>query len=145
MVEHYRTGAVSAAQPDPVLAADFAELRERVEQRIDAAELTLALEEIWQRVRRLNRYVEERAPWRLAREKDQAAELDVVLATLIEGLRTLGVLLWPYIPASAERLLGALGVEDVSLASAQLGAGVVSRVAPIEALFPKEQAAAGPA
>jgi methionyl-tRNA synthetase len=55
------------------------------------------------------------------------------------------VLLWPYIPASAERLLAALGVEDVGLASAQLGTGAVVRVAPIEALFPKEQAAAGPA
>jgi methionyl-tRNA synthetase len=157
MVERYRTGAVPATEPDPVLVADFRGLRERVEHHIDEAELTLALEEIWQRVRRLNRYVEERAPWRLAREDGQAAELDVVLATLIEGLRTLGVLLWPYIPASAERMLGALGVEDVSLTGAQLGAGAVDRVAAIEALFPKEhpeghtpegtgrQAASGPA
>ena len=151
MVDRYRDGAAPQAKPDPALAPDFAELRERVMAHVDAAELTLALDEIWQRVRRLNRYVEERAPWRLAREPAQAAELDAVLATLVEGLRVVAVLLWPYIPASAERLLAALGVKDLSLQSARLGAGSGGHVAAIDALFPKEQpegqrqAAAGPA
>ncbi len=39
---------------------------------MDRAELTLALEEIWQRVRRLNRYVEEQAPWVLAKDEERA-------------------------------------------------------------------------
>ena len=54
---------------------------------IDRAELTLALDEIWQRVRRLNRYVEEQAPWQLAKDEARADELDRVLGTLVEGLR----------------------------------------------------------
>ena len=52
---------------------------------LDRTELTLALDEIWQRVRRLNRYVEERAPWQLARIRIRADDLDRVLATLVEG------------------------------------------------------------
>ena len=40
-------------------------------------ELTLALDEIWQRVRRLNRYVEEQAPWQLAKDEARADDLDL--------------------------------------------------------------------
>jgi hypothetical protein len=48
------------------------------------------------------------------------------------------VLLWPYLPSSAERLLAGLGAGELSLAAAELGAGSVERVTPIESLFPKE-------
>ena len=138
MLERYRGGAVSSGALDPALTADFDGLAERVRGHVDGAELTLALEEIWQRVRRLNRYVEEQAPWRLAKDEDRAADLDLVLRTLVEGLRTVTVLLWPYLPASAERLLAALGAPELSLAGAELGAGRVQRVGRIESLFPKD-------
>jgi len=128
---------VPAGAPDPVLGADFESLPERVSALIGGAELTLALDQIWQRVRRLNRYVEEQAPWRLAAEPQRGEDLDRVLRTLAEGLRSVTVLLWPYMPASMERLLAALGAPDVSLASAHLGAGAIARVSPIEPLFPK--------
>jgi len=137
MVARYRDGAVPPGPPDPLLAPDFAGLPDRVCEQIDAIELTGALEEIWRRVRRLNRYVEERAPWRLAKEPDRAGELDEVLRTLVEGLRVLAVLLWPYLPASSERLLEALGAPDRALAGARLGAGAVAQVRALEVLFPK--------
>ncbi len=138
MLQKYRDGIVPRAELDPALGEDFAGLPGRVAAQIDRAELTAALEEIWQRVRRMNRYVEETAPWRLAKEPERAGELDRVLATLIEGLRAATVLLWPYLPASSERLLEALGAPDLSLAGAELGAGRVERVAPIDSLFPKD-------
>ncbi len=141
MLARYRDGLVPAVALDEELSGEFAALPARVAAHIDRAELTLALEEIWQRVRRLNRYVEERAPWRLAKEPAQADELDRVLATLVEGLRAVTVLLWPYLPASAERLLAALGVEDVSFAAAELRSGCVERVGALESLFPKDQPA----
>jgi methionyl-tRNA synthetase len=139
MLNRYRDGRVSSGEMDGELAADFAGLRERVEAHIDRAELHLALEEIWQRVRRLNRYVEEQAPWVLAKDDARGADLDRVLRSLAEGIRVLTVLLWPYLPSSAERLLAALGaVDDLTLASAELGAGSVSQVQAIASLFPKE-------
>jgi methionyl-tRNA synthetase len=137
MLVRYRAGMVPAGDLDPVLLVDFAGLPERVSVQVDRAELTLALDEIWQRVRRLNRYVEEQSPWRLAKDDAHAQDLDRVLRTLAEGLRAVTVLLWPYLPASAERLLTALGAPDVSLAGAELGAGRIERVSPIESLFPK--------
>jgi methionyl-tRNA synthetase len=137
MVLRYRDGQVPSGELDPQLSADFAGLPERVSALLDRAELTAALDEIWQRVRRLNRYVEEQAPWLLAKEEGRAQDLDRVLRTLVEGLRSVTVLLWPYIPASAERLLAALGAPELSLAGAELGAGAIERVGALEPLFPK--------
>jgi methionyl-tRNA synthetase len=139
MLGRYRDGAVSAGEVDPVLLEDFMGLRERVSAHLDRAELTLALDEIWQRVRRLNRYVEEQAPWQLAKDEARADDLDRVLRTLVEGLRSVTVLLWPYLPASAERLLEALGAPDLSLGGASLRAAAIEHVSPIEPLFPKDQ------
>jgi methionyl-tRNA synthetase len=137
MVARYRDGLVPAGDPDPGLAPDFAGLAERVSELIHDTELTLALDEIWQRVRRLNRYVEEQAPWRLAKDPDRAGELDLVLRTLLEGLRVVSVLLWPYMPASTQTLLQALAAPDVALDCARLGAGAVGRVQTLPPLFPK--------
>ena len=112
MVARYRDGVLPAGQLDGELAGDFEGLAEEVRGLLDRAELTQALEAIWQRVRRLNRYVEERAPWVLAKDEDRARDLDEVLASLAEGLRVVSVLLVPYLPVSTERLLDALGAED---------------------------------
>ncbi|HME02034.1 MAG TPA: class I tRNA ligase family protein [Solirubrobacteraceae bacterium] len=143
MLGRYRAAGLPAGEVDPQLAEDFAGLAARVRAHIDRAELTLALEEIWQRVRRLNRYVEEEAPWQLAKDDARAGDLDRVLRTLAEGLRVVTVLLWPYLPASAERLLAALGAPDLSLAGAELGARRIERVGSIEVLFPKTPAGTG--
>jgi methionyl-tRNA synthetase len=140
MLGRYRDGAVSQGDLDPALAADFQGLPERVSAHVDRAELTLALDEIWQRVRRLNRYVEEEAPWVIAKDEARAEDLDRVLRSLLEGLRSVTVLLWPYIPQSAERLLEALGAPERALLFAGFGEGRISRVSPIEPLFPKDQA-----
>jgi methionyl-tRNA synthetase len=61
-----------------------------------------------------------------------------VLRTLAEGLRVVTVLLAPWIPGAAEKLLAALGAPDDSLANARLGAGAIEQVAALEPLFPKQ-------
>ncbi|MGA2163490.1 MAG: methionine--tRNA ligase [Solirubrobacteraceae bacterium] len=122
MVRRYRDGVLPAAPIDPELAGDFEGLAEQVCELLDRAELTQALDAIWQRVRRLNRYVEERAPWTLAKHEAKQADLDGVLASLAEGVRVVSLLLIPYLPASTEKLLDALGVDDRTLDGAFLGA-----------------------
>jgi methionyl-tRNA synthetase len=144
MIVRYRDGTIAPGEVDPVLREDFLGLSERVSECLDRAELTLALEEIWQRVRRLNRYVEEQAPWKLAKDEARAEELDRVLRTLAEGIRTVSVLLWPYLPSSSERLLAALGTPGLSLAGAAIGSGGVEHVATLEPLFPKDRSEAEP-
>jgi methionyl-tRNA synthetase len=135
MLRRYRDGRVPGGGLD--LEDEFAGLSDDVARRLDVADLTGALDAIWQRVRRLNRYVEEQAPWTLAKDEARAADLDRVLRTLAEGVRVLAVLLWPWIPASAEKLLTPLDRVDVSYAKAQFGADVPETVDELEPLFPK--------
>jgi methionyl-tRNA synthetase len=152
MLQRYRDGAIPAAQLsagdsappvelDGELARDFEGLAERVCALLDRAEITQALEEIWRLVRRLNRYVEERAPWTLAKDEQRAGELDGVLASLAEGLRVVTLLLVAYLPASTSKLLDALDVRERTLAAAYFGArpadGRERRVGALEPLFPK--------
>jgi methionyl-tRNA synthetase len=140
MLGRYTDGAVPAVEVEPALAGDFEALDTEVCALLDQAEITQALERIWQRVRRLNQYVEENAPWKLAKDPEQADKLNTVLRSLAEGLRVLTVLLTPYIPESAEKLLDALGAPKTEIAGAQFGSHPggqpVKKLAP---LFPKPE------
>jgi methionyl-tRNA synthetase len=142
MIHRYRDGVIPDSPTDPELATDFAGLRERVTELMDAAEATQALEVIWQRVRRLNRYVEEQAPWQLARDPESAQALDRVLASLAEGIRVVTVLLHPYMPASTDKLLTAVTEARGGVRFGLEGAEFADRsggwaVAALEPLFPK--------
>ncbi len=138
MIHRYRDGVCAEVASDSDLAADFEGLREEVGGLLDRAEITQALEVIWQRVRRLNRYVEEQAPWQLAKDESRAKDLDEVLAALAEGLRVVTLLLVPYLPVSTATLLDAIGVNDRTLAAAHWGAApAAAKIEPIQPMFPK--------
>jgi methionyl-tRNA synthetase len=135
---------VPEADPDASLAADFEGLPDRVCELIDRVELTGALDEIWRRIKRLNQYVQDEEPWKLAKDDAQAGRLDSVLYGLAEGLRAVSVLVHPFLPRAAERLLAALGREDLSLDGARFGTGVGgAKLGEPGQLFPKVEAAAG--
>jgi methionyl-tRNA synthetase len=138
MISRYRDGVVPSVGTDPVLLAEFADLPRQVAELLDRAEATQALELIWQRVRRLNRYVEERAPWQLAKEPAQTDQLEETLASLHEGVRALSVLLHPFMPVATETLLEACGAPDTAYAAADFApTGSGARVQTIAPLFPK--------
>src|SRR6185437_8157777 len=122
MIRRYRDGVVPDVATDPELAGEFDGLCERVSDLLDRVEVTTALEEIWQRVRRCNRYVEERAPWQLAKDPASAGALDQTLASLAEAVRLISVLLAAYIPESTGKLLAALDAPDISIAGAAFAA-----------------------
>jgi methionyl-tRNA synthetase len=142
MIARYRDGVVPASEPSAELAGELDGLADAVRKYFDRAELTAALEEIWARgVRRLNRYVEEQAPWALAKG-DESERLDEVLYSLAEGLRLISVLLHPYMPETTTRLLDALGQADVSLDGAMFGARPGgATLGELPPLFPKVEPA----
>jgi methionyl-tRNA synthetase len=135
MIVRYREGRVpegrNALEPVHVSVA----------ARLDAVDLSGALEEIWTLVRSANRFVEEQQPWVLARseEPEQVRALDDALYTLADTVRSLGVMLYPYIPASAEKILAAVGdpggIKWERAALGTLAAG--SEVHQPEPLFPR--------
>ncbi|CAA9473734.1 MAG: Methionyl-tRNA synthetase [uncultured Solirubrobacteraceae bacterium] len=143
MVDRYRDGRVPDAAVDPVLAESFAGLDARVCELLDRAELSQGLDAIWERIRRLNRYVGEREPWKLAKDPADAGALDEVLRSLVEGLRVVTVLLHPYMPETTTRLMGAMGQgpDAFALGNARYGSGSAgARVERLDPpLFPRAQ------
>jgi methionyl-tRNA synthetase len=139
MVDRYRDGVVPEASVDAELAGGvdgLAGLAAAVSELIDRSEPSQALEAIWVRVRRVNRYVEETRPWDLAKDDSGAERLDQVLYNLAEALRVLALSLLPYIPAAADKLLDALSEDgrELSEFGAKPGGYPAERIAP---LFPK--------
>ena len=104
-------------------------------------EVSAALDEIWQRVRRLNRYVQDEAPWQLAKDPGPGGAPRRGAGGVAEGLRVVSVLLHPWMPESAEKLLAALGREDRSLEHAAFGSGAGgAQISELGQLFPKVEA-----
>ena len=135
MIVRYREGRVPKGRNalEPV--------HDSVAARLDAVDLSGALEEIWTLVRSANRFVEEQQPWVLARsdEPEQVRALDDALYTLADTVRSLGVMLYPYIPASAEKILAAVGDPgSITWERAALGTlAAGSEVHQPEPLFPR--------
>ena len=110
MVARYRDGTLAAVpSPDGVVATALGPLAGDVAARLDAFDITGALERIWEVVRILNREVETTAPWQLAKDPLRADELDRVLYDLVDGLRVVAVALAAYVPTTAAAILEALG------------------------------------
>lgn len=111
-----------------------------VAEQLDRYDLTGALERIWEVVRGLNRYVEERAPWKLAREEDRRDELEETLYDLADGLAAVAVALAAYLPETSPRILEALGADPRGLAWDHVAYGRTparSGIAPAPPLYPR--------
>jgi methionyl-tRNA synthetase len=111
---------------------------------LDAQDLQQGAALVIELASRANRYVEETAPWKLAKEKKNA-ELDQVLAQLVRVVARLAILAAPFIPAKAQEIWDLLGAER-SLAAVRLSdLGALSvagqRVSKPPPLFPKPVAA----
>jgi methionyl-tRNA synthetase len=134
-----RGGKLVRAKVSTELAESIDELGKTIPARIDAWDLTGALESIWELVRRLNRHVEQNKPWELAKDESRAAELDQVLYELVDGLRAIAVAVSSYLPETAPRILAALGQPD-DLAWENVASGLAVEadgIEPAEPLFPR--------
>ena len=79
------------------------------ESGLEAWDLDGALESIWTLVTRTNQYIEENAPWVLAKDPGQRERLETVLYNVSEAVRMLAVLLGPFVPRTANAMLARLG------------------------------------
>jgi len=140
MIARYRGGRL-ARTPGPG-AIDADGLREELVARLDRYDISGALEEIWQAVRRMNRHVEATAPWELAKDESSAGALDQVLYDLADGLCAVAVALSAYLPETAPRILDALRQPaDLSLDRVRRGvADEAEGIGPAEPLFPRVEA-----
>lgn len=110
MIDKYCGGALPAPSAvNEELAAFAAGLLEQAPATMDRVDLTGRLEQVWQLVRRLNRHVEESAPWKLAREESARGQLESVLYELAEGLRVVSIHLHPFMPETTAEIMRRLG------------------------------------
>jgi methionyl-tRNA synthetase len=143
MLKSYRAGKVPARSD--TLAADATRSAEAVKAAYAGFELQGALIAAWELVNRANKYVEETAPFKLAKDPTQAARLDEVLYSLVESCRILAVLLWPVIPETAGKIyaqLGLTGAPDRLEATSWGGMVTGSEVGEPQPLFPRREPAA---
>ena len=108
MLKRYRNGVVP--KPSHELSADAERAISETRALLEQNRLQGALQAIWSLVTRGNQYVDHTAPFKLAKDSDQAARLDEVLYNLAEICRILGVLLWPFLPHTASKIYAQLGL-----------------------------------
>jgi methionyl-tRNA synthetase len=157
MIKRYREGRI-AVPPAATLAADGAAspralaeaaetLRGRVEQAMERIEFSEALSAIMGVVSQANQFIEAAAPWKLAKQPDQEARLTQVLGTLAGVIRTVAVLVEPFMPAVGPQITGQLGLartaatawDDAGWPAAPLSVQIGKH--PV--LFPRLEPAAG--
>ncbi len=84
---------------------------QETENLLDNLELSNALAAIWKLVGRCNKYIDEMAPWALARDVANQTRLNTVLYVMAESLRQVTILCTPFMPLFPERVWGQLGLE----------------------------------
>jgi methionyl-tRNA synthetase len=141
MIHRYRAGIVPRIATSIGSAFDT-EVREAVavyEGRMNEYHLHDGAAQMMQIAARANRYIEETAPWKLAKQEAHA-ELDLVLANLARTLVRLAILAHPFMPVKADAIWNAV-CPDIPLEPASLHRGVLEvegrRLAAAPMLFPK--------
>ena len=99
------------AEMDDNLEGMVSGLRDKYQAAMDSFAPHKALEEVFRVVQRANKYIDENAPWALAKNPEELPRLACVLYHLLEATRVCGVLLTPFMPDSCEKLFAQIGAE----------------------------------
>jgi methionyl-tRNA synthetase len=144
MIGQYRAGAIPAGTVDPIADAARHTIAD-VTAAFDALEFTRGLESVWVLLSKLDKFIVERAPWKMARQPEAQADLDATLYTAAEALRIANVLLAPVLPQSTQKIWNQLGMTEPlestrldTLAWGQLPAG--QKIGEISGVFPRIEA-----
>ena len=84
-----------------------------VTEQMNIVQFSKSLEAIWKFISRLNKYIDETMPWSLAKDENKKDRLAVVMNHLVNGLYKIAVMVYPYMPAAAQKIWNQLGVEKL--------------------------------
>lgn len=102
----------ASSEIDERLRDDASKTVREVIARMKEPALNRVLVAIWGFIASVNKYIDETSPWTLAKKKDQWERLGTVLYNVLEALRVITVLLLPFMPTTAEKIWGALGIRE---------------------------------
>ena len=145
MAEKYFGGTLPADREADALDDELIGMakaaREKYEAQMDKFQLHVALEEVFKLIQRANKYIDETAPWVLAKDEAKKPRLATVLYNLLETLRIALVMLTPFIPASCEKAFNQIGAcEKCSTWESAAEFGVLPATVSVhkgETLFPR--------
>lgn len=113
MIVKYRKGILPDPGVDTPLEAELKSLstdvQSKVEERLTACDPAGALEQIWRFVARCNKYVDETAPWALAKKPEEEKRLDHVLNTFAQCIRIMTIFTAPFMPGVPGKTAALLG------------------------------------
>ena len=114
MVQKFQGGvierpAVSQLPADEALVADAGETVRLYAEQMEAMSLTAAIKTVWSFIGHANKYIDETAPWALAKDPAKKGSLAAVLYNLAESLRIISGLISPFLPQTAPKIWRQLG------------------------------------
>ena len=145
MIEKYHGGVVTHKEGMEAVDKEFIALvNETVagySDAMDHMELNQAIKDVWNLIGRANKYIDETAPWILAKDQAQAERLQAVMYNLAEALRIVAILIAPFVPVTAPKIYEQLGLgkpESFFMADAVWGKlATGTKVQKGEPLFPR--------
>ena len=145
MIEKYHGGVVTHKEGTEAVDKEFIALvNETVagySDAMDHMELNQAIKDVWNLIGRANKYIDETAPWILAKDPAQAERLQAVMYNLAEALRIIAILIASFVPVTAPKIYEQLGLgkpESFFMADAVWGKlATGTKVQKGEPLFPR--------
>ncbi len=114
MIEKYNSSVVPNSTTeddiDKELKGIAITVASKVETNMDNFAFHQALEEVWTLVRRANKYIDEKAPWELAKHENKKDELDTVLHNLAESMRIVSILIYPFMHKTSAEIRKQMGL-----------------------------------
>ena len=137
MIKRYRDGVIPGGTNE--LAREIGGCWEQTVAAYRGNQLQEALLRIGALVVRANQYIDQTSPFKIAKDPAKASALNNILYTLAEVCATLGDLLWPVIPGTAEKIQGQLGFQPKApnFAAAPKKIEAERKIGEVFALFPR--------
>jgi methionyl-tRNA synthetase len=149
MIRNYCDGVIPAATISQNAELDaraaevksaFASAQEQFDKEFDEYNFSRGLEAVWQAIAVVDKFISDAKPWDIAKDETRRAELELVLATAIEALRSATVLLAPVLPESTQVIweqLGEAGNVANIAPSALAPVAPGTRIGDIKPVFPR--------
>lgn len=97
---------------DATLKAFAENVRIKYEENMEKMQFSVVLGELWSLISRTNKYIDETAPWTLAKDEANRPKLAAVMANLAESLRYIAVLLQPFMTTAPKQITEQLGLDE---------------------------------
>ncbi len=111
---------------DEELINNVLNLHELIKSKMDELKIGEALQEIFEVLRKCNKYIDDTTPWVLAKDENQKDRLGQVLYNLLESIRICAVYLSAFIPTTSEKIFKQLNTNVIDLKSTETFGGLVS-------------------